>query len=129
MTKRLWATQFGTRVLPLAACLAIAAGTCWAGAQPKPRPPIPRHSITGRLVGMAPGHRATVRATGREPHNTISHADGNYILRGLRPGTYTVRASHPGYHFTPNFHTVAITNHDVDNQDFVAHPNPPRKKR
>jgi hypothetical protein len=90
----------------------------------RPRPPVPRFEVSGHVAGMAPGHHALVRATGREPHSATARADGTYILRGLRPGSYTVRPSHPGYYFTPNYHSVGVTNHDLGDVNFVAHPRP-----
>jgi hypothetical protein len=50
-------------------------------------------------------------------------------LRTLTPGTYEVRPSHPGYHFTPAYRTVLITHSDVEGVDFTAAPIPRPKKR
>jgi len=111
------------RVLRLGACLAVAGLLCYLDAAP-----LPRHEITGRVSGLGVPHYVVVRASGRQNHTTTTHADGVYILRGLRPGTYTVRPVDRRYRFSPTFHTVAITNHDVHEVDFVAHPLPPRRR-
>jgi len=60
-------------------------------------------------------------------HSATARADGSYILQGLRPGSSTIRPSHPRYHFTPDFRSVAITNHDVGNVNFVAHLSPRKR--
>jgi hypothetical protein len=113
----------------LPVCLLVCLAATLMAAQ-RPRPPVPRFEVSGHVAGMASGHHALVRATGREPHSATARADGTYILRGLRPGSYTIRPSHPRYHFTPDFRSVAITNHDVGNVNFVAHlrPLPPRRR-
>jgi hypothetical protein len=51
-------------------------------------------------------------------------------LRQIRENLRTVRPSHPGYYFTPNYHSVGVTNHDVGKVNFVAHPRPlpPRRR-
>ncbi len=92
------------------------------------RPRIPRYEVSGHIAGMAPNHRAVIRATGRAAHSATAHPDGTYMLRAMARGSYTIRPSHPGYRFTPIFRTVAITNHDIASVDFVAHPLPPRRR-
>jgi hypothetical protein len=111
----------------LPVCLLVCLAATLIAAQ---RPPAPRHEVVGHIAGMAPGHHAVLRAAGRERHAATARADGTYVLRGLRPGSYTIRPSHPRYHFTPDFRSVAITNHDVGNVNFVAHlrPLPPRRR-
>ncbi len=116
------------RVLRLGACLAAFWLLSYLAAAPAAAQPLPRHEITGRVSGLIVPHHVVVRTSGRGNHTTTTHADGVYILRGLRPGTYTVRPVDRRYRFSPTFHTVAITNHDVHEVDFVAHPLPPRRR-
>lgn len=96
-----------------------------SSAKPRPLPP-PRHSISGHIRGLEAPHHATVVATAphKPPHSTATHADGTYIFRNLTPGTYHIRPSHGLYRFTPAFHTVAVTNHDVHSINFTAHERP-----
>gem|GEM_PF-3485943 len=45
---------------------------------------------------------------------------GNYTIRGLPPGTYTVVPYRYGYSFTPAQRTIVITNADIAGIDFVG---------
>jgi len=116
--------------LALSAALALAAGP--TGAAAPPPKPLPRHTLSGTVTGLKPGHHAVVRANkayGKEIHTTSTRAGGGYILRGLSPGSYTVRPSHPRYRFHPNFHSVVVTGSDRVDVDFHATFIPPPKGR
>ncbi|MGD0013836.1 MAG: carboxypeptidase-like regulatory domain-containing protein [Bryobacteraceae bacterium] len=101
-----------------------------SSAKPRPLPP-PRHSISGHISGLEAPHHATVVATGPHGarHSTATHPDGTYIFHNLTPGTYNIRPSQGLYRFTPTFHTVAVTNHDVHNVSFAAHEQPRPHRR
>jgi hypothetical protein len=89
-----------------------------------------RYTISGRVEGMPASRRATVvaKAHNKPSHSTTTHADGTYILRSVLPGTYEIRASHSLFRFSPAFHTAAVTNHDVENINFVAHEKPGKRR-
>ena len=77
---------------------------------------------------MGPNHRATVKTSGKAVRTTTTRTDGSYTLNNMERGTYTVRPSHSSYHFTPAFHTAAVTTHDVTSINFTASPNASQKK-
>jgi len=101
------------------------------GAPKKKSSPSPKYTVTGRITGLAPQHHARVTATGgnHPAHTATTHQDGVYTLRSMVAGSYTVRPSRTGYTFSPTFRTVAVTNSDRSGIDFVAHPQPVKKKR
>jgi hypothetical protein len=108
--------------------VAVLTAPAWAASAP-PKKPIPRHTLNGTVAGLAPGHHALIKATkayGRETHTSSTRGDGGYTLRGLTPGSYTVRPSHTRYHFVPSFRTVLVRVSDVEGVDFTAHPHPTR---
>jgi len=114
------------RSMVLAALLSAAAAA-WAGAPAKK--PVPRHTLSGTITGLAPGHHAVVRAnkhSSKETHTASTRADGTYTLRGLTPGSYTVRPSHPRYTFFPSFASVVVRDSDRVDINFRAKPLPPR---
>jgi hypothetical protein len=81
------------------------------------------YALTGRVEGLEKGHLAKIALTGKAKRSTYTRKDGTYVFKDLLAGTYEARPSHPKYHFTPNFHTVAITNHDMQDINFTAHRN------
>jgi hypothetical protein len=89
-----------------------------------------RYTISGRIDGIPTPRRATVVATGhnRPSHSITTHADGTFIFHNLLPGTYEIRPRHNSFLFSPSFHTVALTSHDVGNVHFTARERP-RKRR
>jgi hypothetical protein len=108
----------------------MAGGPGWAVAPAKK--PVEHHTLSGTVSGLAPGHHAMVKANkvySKEIHTTTTRPDGGYTLRGLTPGSYTVRPSHSGYHFYPNFHSVVVRDSDRVGIDFTAAPTAPPKKR
>ena len=113
-------------------CLAITlfavAGIAQSSTKKKAGPP-PKYEITGAVTGMAAPHRATVHATsyGKPRHTVTMTADGTFTLRALSPGTYTLRPTHSFYTFSPSFHTVAVTDHDVTGIMFKAMEVPSHK--
>jgi len=116
--------------LAMVLLLAVAASPAWA-AVPQNKP-VPRSTLSGTVSGLAPGHHAVLKANkvySKEVHTTYTRGDGAYTLRGLTPGSYTVRPSHPRYYFTPNFRSVVVRDQDRVDIDFEAHPKAPPKKR
>jgi len=117
------------RALALTAA-ALLLSPAWA-AVPQNKP-VPRSTLSGTVSGLAPGHHAVLKANkvySKEVHTTYTRGDGAYTLRGLTPGSYTVRPSHPRYYFTPNFRSVVVRDQDRVDIDFEAHPKAPPKKR
>jgi hypothetical protein len=105
------------------------AASAWAGAPAKK--PVPRHTLSGTITGLAPAHHTVVRAnkhSSKETHTSSTRADGAYTLRGLTPGSYTVRPSHPRYTFFPSFASVVVRDSDRVEINFQAKPLPPRKR-
>lgn len=112
--------------LLLATALALGATTPRSG---KNAPPA-NYDITGHISDLSADYRAKLTLSGnRKPTRTITaQADGSYAFRSVGPGSYTLRPSHAKFTFSPSFHTVAITNHDVPNVDFTAHMIGAKKK-
>ena len=111
-----------------AATLFFVAGTAQSSTKKKTGPP-PKYEIAGNITGMDAPHRARVVATssGKPSRSATMTADGTFTLRTVSPGSYTVRPSHSLYSFSPSFHTVAVTNHDVTGLGFKAMKVPSRK--
>lgn len=88
----------------------------------KPNPP-EKYDITGHIAVISADYRAKLTLSGRnKPTRTITaQADGSYAFRSIPPGSYTLRPTHPKFTFSPSFHTVALTNHDLQAVDFTAH--------
>lgn len=89
-----------------------------------------RYEISGRIDGIPTPRRATVvaKAHNRPSHSVTTHADGTFILRNLLPGTYEIRPRHNSFLFSPTFHTVAVTTHDVGNVHFTARERPHKRR-
>lgn len=85
--------------------------------------PPAKFDITGHIAEISADYRANLKLSGsNKPTRTITtQADGSFAFRGIPPGSYTLRPSHAKFTFSPSFHTVAITNHDVPNVAFTAH--------
>jgi hypothetical protein len=92
----------------------------WAGsARGRPAP--------GQSQGPGPAFRDP------GPHCRLSTgsrggSDGTFVLRGVLPGSYSVRPQSQRYHFTPAFRTVAVTTQDAQSVNFTAHAVEPKKK-
>lgn len=101
--------------------VALALGASTPGGE-KNTPPA-KYDITGHIADISADFRAKLKLSGtNKPTRTITaQADGSYAFRGIPPGSYTLRPSHAKFTFSPSFHTVAITNHDVPNVAFTAH--------
>ncbi len=90
----------------------------------------PRFEVQGYIEGFVKGRPAVVRLTGKTERSASVRPDGTFLLRGLPPGRYTVRPESRHYRFSPSFHTVGLTHHDIAGLKFVAHPlDPPRPRR
>jgi hypothetical protein len=111
MTRRKLAVLLAGPILPIAAA------------------PPQRFEINGHVAGHQPGHVVVIRTTGKGQHSASTHADGTFVLRGLLPGSYTLRPQSQHYHFAPVFRTVVLTTHDLHEVNFTAHPAQPTKKR
>ena len=61
-------------------------------------------------------------------HTATSRGDGDFTLRAVEPGTWVLRPTHPQFRFSPSFHTVAVTSHDVDGVNFTAHAIGPSRR-
>jgi len=93
-------------------------------------PPPAKYDITGHIADISADYRAKLALSGnRKPTRTITaQADGSYAFRAVPTGSYTLRPSHANFTFSPSFHTVAITNHDVPNVNFTAHMKAAKKR-
>lgn len=80
-------------------------------------PPPTTYSIAGTVTGDV---KAGVTVGIDGGRSTVTDANGQYRLRGLRDGSYTVTASLAGYTFTPATRAVTIAGANVEAQDFVA---------
>ncbi|MBL0313624.1 MAG: DUF2012 domain-containing protein [Holophagaceae bacterium] len=85
--------------------------------------PPANYDITGHIADISADYRAKLALSGnRKPTRAITaQADGSFAFRNVSPGSYSLRPSHAKFTFSPAFHTVAITNHDVPNVNFTAH--------
>lgn len=94
-----------------------------AGAQKKPASQVQKYSITGHIAELSADYRAKLSISGNhKPTRTITaQADGSFAFRDVGPGSYSIRPTHPKFSFSPTFHTVAITDHDVGSVNFTAH--------
>ena len=90
--------------------------------------PQAKFTISGTITGLGPNHHATVRTSGKAVRSTTTHDDGTYELQDLERGTYTVRPSHLSYHFSPSFHTAAVTTQNLTGVNFTASPNASQQK-
>jgi hypothetical protein len=90
--------------------------------------PVPKFTISDTITGLGPNHRATVKTSGKAVRTTTTRADGNYTLNNMERGSYSVRPSHTGYHFSPSFHTAAVTTQDLTSVNFTASPNASTQK-
>jgi hypothetical protein len=91
---------------------------------------VEKYSITGHIAKLSADFRATLKMSGnRKPTRTITaQADGSFAFRSVGPGSYTIRPSHPKFSFSPTFHTVAVTTHDVGPVAFTAHERGKKKR-
>ena len=114
------------------ACLLLTAALTLGATAPKSEKNAPpaKYDITGHIAGISADYRAKLTLSGNhKPTRSITaQADGSYAFRGVAPGSYTLRPSHAKFTFSPSFHTVAITNHDVPNVTFTAHMIGAKKK-
>ena len=115
----------------LIACFLVHGLAALAASQPKGKTKgaVQRFEIQGHIAGYQPGHVVVVRTSGKGQHSASTHSDGTFVLRGILPGSYTLRPQSQHYHFSPAFHSVAVTTHDVQSVNFTAHPVEPKKKR
>jgi hypothetical protein len=83
--------------------------------------PISYH-ISGTVTNQAGTGISGVTLTlaGDSSGSTVTDTDGNYSLRGLDSGRYSVTPSLDGYTFSPANIEVKVTNRDATGQDFVA---------
>ena len=95
-----------------------------------PPPPVKRFDVTGHISGLGP-HRITVHLTAphRPSRSAVTHEDGRFIFRDVLAGVYEARPRHTRFRFSPPFHTVAVTSHDVHGVNFTAHELPPPHRR
>lgn len=91
--------------------------------------PPPRFEMLGHIDGFVKGRPAVIRLTGKTERSASVRSDGTFLLRGLPPGSYTVRPESRHYRFSPTFRTVALIDHDVAGVGFTAHPHEPPKPR
>jgi hypothetical protein len=80
---------------------------------------IPEFNVTGQITldDNTPLQVVTVSTGDRQ---SITNANGQYILSGLAPGQYTLTPTLSGYIFTPPFLEVEISSSDIIGQDFFA---------
>jgi len=113
----------------LIACFFVHGPAALAAGQPRgiAKGPVQRFEIHGHIAGYQPGHVVVVKTSGKGQHSASTHSDGTFVLRGILPGSYSVRPQSQHYHFSPAFRTVAVTTHDVRSVNFTAHPVEPKK--
>jgi len=90
--------------------------------------PQPKFTISGTVTGLGPNHRATVKTSGKAVRTTTTRADGSYTLNNMERGSYSVRPSRTNYHFSPSYHTAAVTTQDLTGVNFTASPNASQQK-
>jgi len=114
----------------LIACFFVHGPVALAASQPKGKAkgPVQRFEIQGHIAGYQPGHVVVVKASGKGQHSASTHSDGTFVLRSVLPGSYSVRPQSQHYHFSPTFHSVAVTTHDVQGVNFTAHAVEPKKR-
>jgi hypothetical protein len=83
-----------------------------------------KFEITGRVAGLAAGHRATIRAAGPRSYTTTSRLDGTYSFPSVVSGEYDIHPTHSRYSFAPEFHHVDAKVRDAHNINFAARPKP-----
>jgi hypothetical protein len=115
--------------LALLACVLGSGSTSLLAAAPKgaPKGPPPRFEMRGHIDGFVKGRPAVVRISGRAERSASVRSDGTFLFRSLPPGSYSVRPESRHYRFSPSFHTVALTSHDVAGVQFTAHLHEPPK--
>ena len=77
----------------------------------------PTFVISGAISGAS---GVTVALTGAETWWTTTDGNGNYSLRFLANGNYTLTPSKPGYSFNPLTITVTVNGGSVTGQNFTA---------
>jgi hypothetical protein len=82
-----------------------------------------KFEISGHVAGLGAGHHASIRVSGKIVHTVSTHDDGTFRFAGLPPDSYTIRPACQGYHFSPTFRTVAVTDQDRHNIGFTAREN------
>ena len=123
--------KFRTLTLTSALLFAFAVSSAQTASTSKPRATShPKYDVSGQVDGLAPNRHVTLKLTAhnKPARSVINRPDGGFTLRNVPPGTYEIRPSHPLYSFSPAFHTVAVTTHDVQGVQFNAHERPKKKR-
>jgi hypothetical protein len=79
-----------------------------------------RHSISGRVAGLAAGHHATVHAHGPTNRSATTRSDGTWEINNLVPGVYSVSVTRTGYTFSPIDRSADVRTRDAHNLNFTA---------
>jgi hypothetical protein len=110
--------------LPLLLLAVTAFGAAQSSGKAAAPPPV--YTISGQITGMAAGQRAYIvaKAANKTPREVPTRMDGRYTLDAVPPGVYDVRPRHAHDTFTPDFRTVAVTNHNIVGIDFTVHAKP-----
>jgi hypothetical protein len=87
-----------------------------------------RFDMTGRMEGINPSYRPTIRAAGPTTRSVQVRSDGTWQISNLLPGEYAVSPRHSRYDFTPDVRRVVVKNSDVHNVNFTARLLPPGKR-
>jgi hypothetical protein len=77
------------------------------------------YSISGRVVDGSGNPIAGVTISNGAGHTAITDSSGNYTLRGLMAGTYTITPGKSGYTFVPTSRTVTVPP-DVTGKNFTG---------
>jgi hypothetical protein len=87
-----------------------------------------RFDMTGRIDGIEPNLRPTIRAAGPVIRSVQVRSDGTWQISNLVPGDYAVSPHHSRYDFTPDVRRIIVRTADVHNVNFTARLLPPGKR-
>ncbi|NJM41604.1 MAG: hypothetical protein HC853_13010 [Anaerolineae bacterium] len=85
----------------------------------------PTYSVSGSVKDETDAPIADVTVAVDGFASTTTDANGKYMLRGLRMGSYRLAPSKNGYNFNPTSRQINVTG-NIDGQDFIAASNPDR---
>ncbi len=79
--------------------------------------------IRGRVVNDSgvPVSGVRIESTGEIDDGVLTDANGNYILNGAAPGTYTITPDRDNTQFSPPSRTVTVSTANVTNVNFTAY--------
>jgi hypothetical protein len=92
----------------------------WGRASPTAVSTGSSNTISGRIVDFNTDNPIdNVDISDGQGHTTRTDIEGNFTIRNLAPGTYTITPSKTGFIFSPSIRTITIPANS-NHQDFVA---------